>query len=800
LTPFSVVIDLYLSALGLPPARGRAARAQVVQRLLHVLDRAGTPPERAKAATHDIERAMELRDGVALDPGEAADLRGRLAGGVADLRAVMRSQGRPGLIVLEDVHQADGASLEVLRLVTERPEPGAELLIMTARPEGPPLPDADLEIELDDLVGGELRELIVDRLGDSVSPLHVAAVIARAGGNPLFVEELAQGVREAGDALPATAREVIAARVDRLSPPAKAALKVAAVLGGAVRARLLEELVGAHDLSAELDELCAEGFLVRADTAAPDADEGELAFARGLIREVVYESMSQRAQRDAHGRIGRLLASRYFAGRDEPPAVIAEHLERGGDRAGASAFWLRAGRLALSAFDAAAAAAHFTRVVDLEQRLGDPPPTVPSRTRRREAHAGREEAHRALGDLATNADDLDRLVRLSDNDPSRIADVELRTAQRQLRRGDVSAALASTGRALIRADASGPAGLRLRGEGLRLRAEAFERQARFDDALVAVRASRVMFAQLGAIVDETRAMISQGRIHLARAQYEAARDVFRPVLTRIQRLGDPLLDRTVAIHIALIQLGLGDFADAMTSATRAIELCRRHGDRAREGDAITAHAIVLAAIGRFDDAAAAYETALDLLERTASQDAYADCLVFAGLCDLRRGHGSGIAMIDEGARLAAAIGARPVVVHARVARAAALFARGDVRAAADQAAEAAQAAHEATLTGHEIVALARQAKALAEAGTGRLAADPARRCLALLETHRYPAGAIEEVLVSCAAAFAHAGDHERAETLRERARQGVLRKLRELPDPIWRAAFEMIEENRFLLR
>jgi hypothetical protein len=129
-------------------------------------------------------------------------------------------------------------------------------------------------------------------------------------------------------------------------------------------------------------------------------------------------------------------------------------------------------------------------------------------------------------------------------------------------------------------------------------------------------------------------------------------------------------------------------------------------------------------------------------------------------------------MIDEGARVAAAIGTRPVIVHAKVARAAALLARGDVRAAADHAAEAAQASHEATMTGHEIVALARQARALAEAGAGR----------------------------SAAAAFAHAGDRERAETLRERARQGVLRKLRELPDPIWRAAFEMIEENRYLLR
>src|SRR5207237_3096618 len=119
---------------------------------------------------------------------------------------------------------------------------------------------------------------------------------------------------------------------------------------------------------------------------------GDLRFVHGLVREVIYEAMSPRALRDAHARFGRLLASRFFAGRDEPPAVIAEHLELGGEPAGAAAFWLRAGRLALAAFGAEAAALHFTRTLELERQLGASPPTTTSRTRRREALSGREEA------------------------------------------------------------------------------------------------------------------------------------------------------------------------------------------------------------------------------------------------------------------------------------------------------------------------------------------------------------------------------------------------------------------------
>ena len=66
--------------------------------------------------------------------------------------------------------------------------------------------------------------------------------------------------------------------------------------------------------------------------AAPDILRQQL----GLVREVVYDSLSVRTQRESHARVGRLLASRFFAGREEPPSAIAEHLEQGGETAGAA--------------------------------------------------------------------------------------------------------------------------------------------------------------------------------------------------------------------------------------------------------------------------------------------------------------------------------------------------------------------------------------------------------------------------------------------------------------------------------
>src|SRR5205807_1875808 len=153
LAPFATVIDLYQAGLGLPPARGRTARAQVVHRLHHLMTRAGLSDERAREVSTDLDRAMELRDGL-----------------------------------------------------------------------------------------GVAREA-ADRLGAAATPLAIATVFARSGGNPLFVEELAQAVRDAGprgEDVPATARDVVSARIDRLPIKAKTALRYASVLGGTVRTRLLE--------------------------------------------------------------------------------------------------------------------------------------------------------------------------------------------------------------------------------------------------------------------------------------------------------------------------------------------------------------------------------------------------------------------------------------------------------------------------------------------------------------------------------------------------------------------------------
>ncbi len=811
-SPFALLIDHYQAMLGIAPARGRAARGRFLQRVQHLLKEKGVADERAKEVVTDLDRAIELRDGMGVGAPEIADLRPRIAAGLGVFRAAMGVRETPLITVVEDIHLGDGPSLEVLRHTLAMPTTGAELVILTTRPEGPAPPMVDAIVDVGDLGGAELRALIADRLGDAATPLTIAAVIARGGGNPLFIEELAQAVRERGavvgedddgDEIPASARDVVAARVDRLTPRAKAALRIASVMLGAVRARLVEELLAeerADDAQATsaLDELVDAGVLVRPERSTA-ASEGELGFARGLVREVVYEGLPRRAQRDYHARVGRLLASRFFAGREEAPATIAEHLEHGGELAGAAAFWLRAGRLAMTASDADAAVAHFTRTLALELQLGETPGTAASRTRRREALAGRELANRLRGDLASHANDLDDLQRLCEGDPRRLADVAIRRAHRLLRTGDYAGAHVAT---VVAEDLGRAARDALHvGEALRVRGEILERLSRFTEALAVVEQSRLVFANAGASSEEMQAMVGRGRIHLMRAHYEEARAAYKPVTARIEKAGDPWLERVVQNHVAIIEMCLGNYEQAMHSAQRSLELCRRYGDRAREGDGLSVAGIIYLEVGLYDRAAATFDEALELLTRAGSRWSRADCLIYAGVCATKRGR-DGMALLDEALLEAETIGARYLEANARISRAGTYLERGaNVEAAAD-ASRGVLVARAATLVGYEIQGLARQGVALIRArGRDALAeaGDQIHRALVLFDQQRHLEGSEEEVYANCLEVLRFAGANDRAATVRARGRAEVQRKLAALSDPAWRAAYANRPECQALL-
>jgi DNA-binding CsgD family transcriptional regulator/tetratricopeptide (TPR) repeat protein len=262
--------------------------------------------------------------------------------GVSRLRLLRRIRGTltaaPTLLILEDVHWADEATLDVLRFLGRRLDGAPLLIVATFRSEetGGDHPLTVLRGDLATLPGVIRMQLpaltvagVRALLAGAGSGLDPARLHERTGGNPFYVTE----VLAAGDGeVPATVRDAVLARVARLPAAAREVAAAAAVLGRRADIGLLTTVAG--EPAGAADDCISRGVLV--------ADGAGLSFRHELARLVVEQSLPQAQRAAVHGRALAELTAResgdhrrlahHAAGCGNRPAVL-EHAPRAADRA-----------------------------------------------------------------------------------------------------------------------------------------------------------------------------------------------------------------------------------------------------------------------------------------------------------------------------------------------------------------------------------------------------------------------------------------------------------------------------------
>jgi DNA-binding CsgD family transcriptional regulator len=230
-------------------------------------------------------------------------------------------RGRSTVLVLEDLHWADEATLDVLRLLGRRIEVTPALVLATYR-------DDELEathplrVVLGGLGGGVgLNRLRVEPLSrDAVRFLAEQHRVdgdelhRRTGGNPFFVTEV---LRAGGDDMPPTVRDAVLARAARLTTGARGLLETVAVMPEQAELRLLET-VAADELE-RLDECLASGMLEDVGAA--------VGFRHELARLAIEESIAPNRRRALHAEILRVLSLAPVP----DYARLAHHAEGAGD-------------------------------------------------------------------------------------------------------------------------------------------------------------------------------------------------------------------------------------------------------------------------------------------------------------------------------------------------------------------------------------------------------------------------------------------------------------------------------------
>ena len=262
-----------------------------------------------------------------------AGLRERLDAGApprAIFSAVLDELRRrpPVVAVLEDLHWADAATLDLVKFLGRRIEQTPALLVLTYRDDELD-PRHPLRIVLGDLATSRaLRRIPLPPLSIAAvrtlaagRALDATALHRQTGGNPFFVTE-ALARREAG--IPPTVRDAVLARAARLSPSGRAALEAAAIIGAQVEPWLLTALVG--DAAAAAEECIALGML--------RAQGDLLAFRHELARQAILDTIAPPRRRALHVLALRALAAPPAGAPDL--ARLAHHAEGAGDARRAS--------------------------------------------------------------------------------------------------------------------------------------------------------------------------------------------------------------------------------------------------------------------------------------------------------------------------------------------------------------------------------------------------------------------------------------------------------------------------------
>ena len=295
---------------------------------------------------------------------------------------------RPLLIVLDDLHAADPASLLLLRFVARTLRETGIVVVGTHReaevqadPERARLlaevAREGTEVPLRGLNEAESVSLIEAVGGARPSPVLATSLHQVTSGNPFFLDELVRLMvaedprgwteREPPFALPDRVRVAVRRRLDALPEPALAVLEVAAVIGVEFDARVIGDVLAAEtdEVVTRLEASVATGLV----WPVPGRSERRR-FAHALVREVLYEDLQPARRAALHRAVGEALEARLAARFDAVLPVLANHFQMAGATERALDYLERAGRHALAQVAYEDAVASFERALEFLDAIG----------------------------------------------------------------------------------------------------------------------------------------------------------------------------------------------------------------------------------------------------------------------------------------------------------------------------------------------------------------------------------------------------------------------------------------------
>ncbi len=382
------------------------------------------------------------------------------------------SRLRPLILSIDNLHWADGATWNFLGYLAQRASQNQILIIGVARSEDMPPERQTLvnklqrhqilrHLTLERLNQSETEELVQEIMsGEEIDPLFLRRIYEETEGNPFFIIETIQAVREAGGdwtesvptdaagnrpffAIPLQVQAVIESRLEKLTPESQAALGIASAIGREFSFDLLQEVsqFETEDLLNNLDEWLARG-LVRETRDGYD-------FTHEKLSQVAYQKLSRARRQWIHFQIAERLSA---SPSEADPAQLAHHYYLSNNPGKALPYLARAGERALTVRSYNEAREFGLRAIGLLGRF--PSPSQNEKTERVDLNLQLAQAHAFTGAYGKALQILQETERIAETigDIRRLARIFHRSSQIFWLRGQVKTAGDYTSRTLRHAE------------------------------------------------------------------------------------------------------------------------------------------------------------------------------------------------------------------------------------------------------------------------------------------------------------------------------------------------------------
>jgi DNA-binding SARP family transcriptional activator/class 3 adenylate cyclase len=616
--------------------------------------------------------------------GDAEGQRLRLFSTVAQVLERV-SEGGAVVLILDDLHWADDASLQLLHYLLRQRGLDRVLVVGAYRTEevASETPLAQLEAEARDeawaalfplmpLEEDSLEDVLAERMDGRFAKSAVTALQERSGGNPFFALQMARLLAQEGRLvegeegwclaegasveLPPEVRATVARRLRRLARREREVLTLGAVLGREFGYPALEAV-----WSRDEDALYTAIETSMSEQVLTETDDG-YAFGHPLLHEVVYARVPSGQRVRLHRKAGVALETLYGERPNGHAAELARHFLQGGDRVRALAYTMHAGDQAEAAFAHGEAERQYRTALELARGLGDDAIEAEAlaklgsalRAAGRDAEAIEvlEEAadmYRGAGDAGAEArvtaeigwalqerhfKDLDRegaaaarlevaLERLRESAPARDIAALLVTLSTLLARcGRIEQALDAATQAAELARSVGDEHIRATAEGRR--GLALKVLLRFEEGKQALETAIPLLEVAGDVDPLIRSLDNLGDIYARTGDLPTARQHRRRALDLAQRWGNPSRTILQAEQLAQAAYDASDWKQARADYEHAADLARKLPANRRSNSPLVSLAWLAMHQGEWEDARGYCEECATRSERMGDRKALAD--------------------------------------------------------------------------------------------------------------------------------------------------------------------------------